>query len=47
MAAITAPGKYAAVFTDAGAFHDGYVTADPGTFTDLYILVNHGERDRS
>ena len=36
-------GKYPAVLTDAGAFHDGYVTADPCAFTDLYILVYNCE----
>src|SRR5581483_5801113 len=35
--------KYAAVFADAGAFHDGYVTSNPGSLANLHILVYHRE----
>lgn len=35
------PGENAAVFANPGAFHYGYIGADPGSFPDLHILVNH------
>src|SRR6185503_18655617 len=38
------PGKNAAVFTNSCPFHDRNIRAYPGAITDLYILVNNGER---
>jgi hypothetical protein len=38
------PGKYPAVFSYPGAFHDGYIAADPGTFPNFHVLMQNTER---
>ena len=43
MAAITAPGKDPAIFSDPCPFHNSYIRTDPGTITNLNILVNNSE----
>jgi hypothetical protein len=32
-----------AILSDAGPFHDRYITSYPGPFSNLYILMNHRE----
>ena len=34
----------AAVLTNSCTFHNGYIAADPGAFTNFYILVNNTKR---
>jgi hypothetical protein len=36
-------GKDAAVFANAGAFHNGNVAAYPGAFANGYIAMHHGK----
>ncbi len=36
--------KYAAVFPDAGAFHNGDVAANPRTFSYFHVFVNDSKR---
>src|SRR5690606_25026730 len=37
-------GKNSAIFSNAGSFHNGYIRTDPGTLTNLNILVNSRKR---
>src|SRR5258708_7605322 len=32
------------VFPDTGAFHNRHITANPGSSSNLYIFMDHGER---
>jgi hypothetical protein len=37
------PWEYLTIAADFGALHDGHITPNPGSFTDLHILMNYRE----